>query len=238
MKKLKAIILWILLIIFIVILTIGIMFLISVIQEKLLVPKDYIMWIFKYPVSRLVFVYELYIILGLPYIFSKNLRKSIGIADRSKKISFLKRNKKVVLITFVTLNILLLYTIITAVTVITNNKIINYSFLYPNGKEYSYNDISKIKTGVYGKKRNILFRHTKGEFFYILELKNGTKIDLTEVGGVKNEIDERFIIEKIDIKLVRMGIPKESSMQNFKYCTEDLDKIYTDKIRNILKNTR
>ncbi|XRG80158.1 hypothetical protein V5E38_07590 [Rossellomorea sp. GAMAL-10_SWC] len=91
---------------------------------------------------------------------------------------------------------------------------------------------------MYGKKRNILFRHTKGEFFYIFELKNGTKIDLTEVGGVKNEIDERFIIEKIDIKLVHIGIPKESSMQNFKYCTEDLDKIYTDKIRNILKNTR
>jgi len=135
----------------------------------------------------------------------------------------------------------MLYTIITAVTVITNNKIINYSFLYPNGKEYSYSDISKINTGVYGKKRNILFRHTKGEFFYILEFKNGTKIDLTEVGGVggvKNEVDERFIIEKLDIKLVNMGIPKESSMQNFKYCTEDLDKIYTDKIRNILKNTK
>ncbi|PEJ59252.1 hypothetical protein CN692_07170 [Bacillus sp. AFS002410] len=238
LRKLKSIILWILSIIFIVILTIGIFILISVLQEKLLVPKDYIMWIFRYPVSRLIFIYEFFIILGFLSIFSKNLRETKEIKDTSKNNSFLKWNKKLVLITFVTFNIVLLYTIITAVTVITNNKIINYSFLYPNGKEYSYNDIAKIQTGVYGKKRNILFRHTKGDFFYILELKNGTKIDLTDVGGVKNDIDERFIIEKIDIKLVHMGIPKESSMQNFKYCTEDLDKIYTDKIKNIIKNTR
>jgi hypothetical protein len=34
-----------------------------------------------------------------------------------------------------------------------------------------------------------------------------------------------------------MRINKISSMDNFEYCTEHLDKMYTDKIRNILLNT-
>ena len=58
--------------------------------------------------------------------------------------------------------------------------------------------------------------------------------DVTVINGE----DERFIIEKLDIQYVNMGIHKVSSIDNFEYCTEDLDKIYTDKIRNILLNIK
>jgi len=137
----------------------------------------------------------------------------------------------------------MLYTILYNVTVITSNKIIDYSFLSPQGKEYSYSDIVKIDAGVYGKKRHLLlvrmFSHSStGEFYYIIELNDGTKIYLTEMGGAKNDADPRFIIEKLDSQFVNMGIPKVSSMDNFEYCTKNLDKIYTDKIRNILLNNK
>ena len=80
--------------------------------------------------------------------------------------------------------------------------------------------------------------YSKGDFYYIIQLNDGTKIHLTEMGGTKNDEDARFIIEKLDSQYVNMGISKVSSMDNFKYCTKNLDKIYTDKIRNILLNIK
>lgn len=54
---------------------------------------------------------------------------------------------------------------------------------------------------------------------------------------MKNDEHEYFIIEELDIQFINMDIPKVSSMENFKYSTDHLDEIYTDKIRNILENT-
>jgi hypothetical protein len=234
LKKIKIIFLYILSLIAIVVLTIGIFILIVTVQEKIFVPEEYLLWIFKYPASRIMFVYELYFFAGFFYIFHKEFRRMLW--EVSSK-DFFKKHRKQIIPIFLTLNVALFYIIVSSVTVITNNKIIDYSFLSPQGREYSYNDIASINTGVYGKKR-FPFTHSKGDFFYIIELKDGSKIDLTEVGGFKNEEEhEVFIIEKLDSKLVKMNIPKVSSMENFKYSTEHLDKIYTDKIRNILENT-
>ncbi len=90
---------------------------------------------------------------------------------------------------------------------------------------------------MYGKRLYFPLTHSKGDFFYIIEVDRGTKIDLTEVGGVKNNEHEYFIIEELDHQFINIGISKESSMANFEYTTKHLDEIYTDKIRNILKNT-
>lgn len=234
MKKLKVIIFLILSAIGTLILSLGSFVLIGVIQVKLFLPQEYIMWIFKSPFSWLVFIYEGYIIFGFAYLFSKNLRGFI-LWVISLRESFVKRYKMSFLFTFVILNIVLMYTILYNVTVITDNKIVNYAFLSPQGKEYKYNDIVKIDTGVYGEKR---YTHSKGEFYYIIQLKDGTKIDLTEMGVVKNDVDPRFVIEKLDSQYVNMGIPKVSSMDNFEYCTKHLDEIYTDKIRKILVNIK
>ena len=99
----------------------------------------------------------------------------------------------------------------------------------------------KINTGVHGKKKlylpSLFAHYSNSDFFYIIELDDGSKIDLTEVGGVKNDEHPYFVIEELDIQFVNMDIPKVSSMENFIYSTEHLDKVYTDKIRNILENT-
>ena len=132
----------------------------------------------------------------------------------------------------------MLYAIFFNVTVITDNKIIDYTFLSPTGKNYGYTDIVKINTGVYGKKLYFPYTHSKGDFYYIIQLNDVTKIDLNEVGSNNNKLDYRFIIEKLDTQFVNMGISKTSSIGNFVYCTQDLDEIYIKKIRNILMNIK
>lgn len=177
-------------------------------------------------------IFEIYLFIGFFYLFNKDL------SEIWRNGRLFKKYRKLVIAAFFTFNVVLIYTIISAVAVITHDKIIDYSFLSPQGREYSLVEIVKINTGVYGKGRPSLFKHSKGDFFYIIELNDGTKIDLTQVGGVKNDEDERFVIEKLDIQFVNMGIPKESSMKNFEYSKKGLAKVYTDKIRNILENMK
>jgi hypothetical protein len=232
MKKILAFILRVLGFIAIILLTIGIFALIAFIQDALFVPKDYIIWIFKSPYSGLVIIFEVYLFGVYFYLFNKDFR------DMWRNGAFFKKYRKLMIATVITFTILLLYTVITPVAVVKADKIVNYTFLTPKGKEYSYNDIVKIQTGVYGKGRTTLFGHSKGDFFYIIELNDGTRINLAEVGGTPKDEDERFIIEKLDRQFVNMNIPKEASMKNFEYTKKSLAKIYTDKIRNILENTK
>lgn len=237
MNTLKAIIFWILSIIGIITLTIGVFILLSAIQTRLFLPKEYIMWIFKSPYSNLIFIYEIYIIFGFAYIFNKYLRCLIKSILKLKN-SFIKRHKISLLVTFITLNTILIYIILFNVTVLTSSKVVNYTFLSPQGKEYNYKDIVNIETGIYGKKQGFPYIRSKGEFYYIIQLNDGTRIDLAETGGTKSDEDPRFIIEKLDKQYVDMGISKQSSMENFEYTTKYLDKIYTDKIRDIIENTK
>ncbi|WP_413377259.1 hypothetical protein [Alkalihalobacillus sp. 1P02AB] len=200
-------------------------------------PTDYIIWTFNYPASIFVLIYELYLFFIMFYFLQKRFRKKKGIKQVNSKDNFFKRNKKSIYALFVASNIVLFYIIVSAVTVVTNNKIIDYSFLYPQGREYSHAAVVKVSTGVYGKNSYIPFKHSKGQFFYIIELADGKKIDLTEAGGVQNNQHEYFIIEELDREFVNSDIPKVSSIKHFEYTTEHLDEIYTEKIRNILENT-
>jgi len=232
---LKSIFFWIVLSIIIIVLTISFAALVGAIQAKIFVPDEFLIWLFKYPFSIIIFIYEFYIIFWFMYLFNRNFKEFV-VPDLK---SYIKNNKRIFVTIFITLNIVLPYTVLFDVAVITEDKIINYTFLSPGGEQYPFNDIEKIETGISGRKINFPFSHySKGDFYYILQLKDGTEIHLTDVGGTKNNEDERFIIEKLDRQFVNMGIYKISSMENFEYCTEGLDKIYTDKIRNILLNTK
>lgn len=232
-KALKATIAWIFVGILIFILTIAFFSLIGVVQERIFVPDNYLMWVFKYPLSVFIFIYEFYIIFIIIFMLNKSFRELIMI---SYKREFIRKYKKLIIYILLILNIALMYMIIFNVAVITNNKIINHNFYSPKGKQYDFNDIIEIEAGVSGSRVNFPYTHySKGDFYYIIKLKDGTKIHLTDVGGINGE-DPRFIIEKIDKQLVDMGINKISSMDNFEYCTEHLGKMYTDKIRNILLN--
>lgn len=233
-KAIKTTITWIFIGILIFILTIAFFSLIGVIQERIFLPYNYLMWIFKYPLSVFIYIYEFYIIFIIIFMLNKSFREFIM---KYYKGDFTRKFKKLLIYIFIILNIFLMYMIIFNVAVITNNKIINYNFYSPKGKQYNFNDIKEIEAGVSGSRKKFPYAHyPKGEFYYIIKLKDGTKVHLTDVGGTNGE-DPRFIIEKIDQQLVSLGINKITSMDNFEYCTKHLDKIYTDKIRNILLNT-
>ena len=133
MKTLKTIFIWILSLIFIIIFSIVFFILLSFVQSKLFLPEDYILWIFKFPISRLIFIYELYIIIALLYFVNKNYRESLFILINFLK-DFIKNYKTSIIFTFVLFNIILTYAILFNVTVITNNKIIDHTFLSPTGK--------------------------------------------------------------------------------------------------------
>ncbi|MFC7678855.1 hypothetical protein ACFQV5_08040 [Paenibacillus sp. GCM10028914] len=226
------ILLFILLFIVLGALLLGAYLLFQIIQEMLFVPKDYLIWTSN---NQEWFISLLlpYITWGGFYLFLKG-REDTRSEGRSK-VKFLRRHRKSILALFIASNMVFLYVIISSVTVITNNKIIDYSFLYPQGREYSYKDIVQINAGVYGKKQSFPSLDSKGDYFYIVELENGKKIKLTEAGGFIDE-HEYFTIEKLDRQFVDMGISKISSMDNFKYTTEHLDEIYSDAIRRVLEN--
>lgn len=235
MRTLKSILLGLFGLIAVIILSIAIFSFISFIQEKLFVPNNSLIWVIKPPASRFVFIYEFYLMFGLFLLLYKDLRKWFS--------GFYKKHRRTVFPIFGIVNIILFYAIVTDVAVVTNNKIINHSFLIPQGKQYRYNNITKITAGIYGKKQ--FLGSSKGDFYYIIELNDGTKIDLGDGGSSyasfnedNIEADPRFILAKLDRQWVDMGIPKKASMSNFKYTSDSLAKIYSDKIRSILENTK
>lgn len=238
MRILKKLVFWLLFIIAIFILTISFFALIGAIQRKMFFHEGYVLWIFKTPFSSLIFIYEFYFIFGFSYIFSKNFRWVVKEVVNSKN-DFIRRYKTILIPAFTVLNIVLIYTILFNVTAIGSDKIINYTFSSPKGKEYTYKDIVKIEAGIHGEKKSFPSLQSKGDFYYIIQLNDGIKIDLNnEVSGTKDNEDPRFVIEKLDKEYVDMGISKVASMKNFEYTTKSLDKIYTDKIKNILENIK
>lgn len=222
--------------ILILVLTIGLMILLSHLQSKIFLPEDYILWVFKYPVSAFIFVFEFYFIV---IVFALMLPKRIPIISGIK--DFIKEHKKWIYPTFTLANLVLIYALIFNVSVITDTKIKDYSFFSPQGKVYYYSDIVSINTGVYGDRLYLPFpfAHPKGEFYYVITLNDGTKIDLNDtVGGTKKNQDRFKVFEEIDDALVNMGTKKIVNKENFELAKKDLAKIYTDRIKNILNNVK
>lgn len=223
--KVRKILFWIISIFLFFALFFVVCALLNLIQEKLFLSQDYIMWVFKYPVSRFIFIFELY----FACVLFKNLRSNV--------FNYAKSHKKWAYPIFLLGNFLLIYALIYNVTVITSNKIINYTFFSPRGTVYNYSDIVRIDTGVYGKWRFLPFNN-KGQFYYVLTLKDGTTIDLNgDAGGTSNR-DIYEVFEEMDKTLVDRGIKKTATMANFQLFAKNLDKIYTDRIKRILTNVK
>ena len=199
------------------------MVLFTIIQEKLFLPQDYMLWTFNYPISRLSFIFFYY------FIFIFFVRKN----DIMK---YVKRNKKWFYRIFAFANLVLIYALLFNVSVITKNTIINHTFLTPQGKVYNYSDLVSINTGVYKERRFNPLVHSRSDFYYLITLKDGTAIDLNDIGGTKNNKDMYEALEEIDKTLVNMRINKISKIETFEYFNKKL--IYADRVKNILTNIR
>ncbi|MDO0825394.1 hypothetical protein [Desulfosporosinus nitroreducens] len=221
--KVKKLFLWTLSFIVALFLIYNVMVLFTVIQEKMFLPQDYIFWTFSYPISRLSFIFFYYFIFAF-------------FAKKVEIMKYAKRNGKWFYPTFVFANSILIYTLLFNVCVITNNTIINHTFLSPQGKVCNYSDIVRIDTGVSEKRSFNPLVHTKGDFYYLITLKDGTAIDLNDVGGTKNNKDVYEVLEATDRTLVNKGINKTSKIETLQYFNRNL--IFADRIENILNNVK
>lgn len=222
MKYINGVLIYLVLIIIVLVLTFGSFILISTIQEYLFTPKKYIMWIFKEPYNRLIFVFELYII---AFVISKVNK------DCESLIKWLKEKIRGHKIIFTLFNVVLLYVIIINIAVVSDKGIVDYSVLRPFGKSYTFADVKKVNTGFYGNK--IPYIGEKGEFYYYIEFKDGNKINLNgDLGGTYEELETYEEIEKVDKILMTRGVQKESSLSNIE--KNDLDDIYVERFRRII----
>lgn len=198
---------------------------ISKLQEMLFAPRDYLMYMFKPPYSYLVFFFEIEIIAFLCSILYTKVKIS-ELKWAYKLVEFVKKNIAAAIL----LNIILLYMCISAVTVVTENKIIDYSFYNPLGKTYSYSDISKVQTGFKGKLLNT-FKKNAGEFYYTVSFNNGKKINFYQANS---KFEDTYLeLEVFDNLIMKTGkVEKVSSSDNSEYC--DLDARYVNRFLRII----
>jgi len=226
-KKVKGAVAIFITSIFIIILTIAIFVGIGALQESIFVPKDYLMFMFKPPYSYFVFFFEIELMALLISRIYKKV-KNIELKWTVDLCNFAKKN----IVVTILLNIALLYMCITGITVVTENKITDYSFYNPLGKEYSYSDISKVEAGFNGKKFGI-FPKGAGDFYYIVSLNDGNKVNFYQANS---EFEDTYLeLEIFDKLIMDTGkVEKTSSKENYELC--DFDQRYVDRFLRIIDN--
>lgn len=115
---------------------------------------------------------------------------------------------------------------------VTKNQIKDYSFYNPTGTIYSYNDISKVQVGFKGK-YNKIFKGHAGEFYYIVSLKDGKKMNFYQTNSTFE--DTYLELEIFDKLIMDTGkAQKQSSKENYQFC--DFDKRYIERFLRIIEN--
>ena len=210
-----------------IILTLAIFAGVAKLQEVIFVPKDYLMFMFKPPYSYMIFLFEFEIIAIL---VSKIYKKVNNIEWEwaFELIGFIKKNK----ITAIVINIVLLYVCVTGITVVTEDKIVDYSFYNPRGTVYYYEDISKVKAGFKGKLFNI-FPKNAGDFYYKVTFKDEKEVNFYQAQSAFK--DSYLELEIFDELIMNEGkAEKESSKENYEFCT--FDQRYIDRFLRIVDN--
>ena len=228
LKYIKQILLLIIIPIAVVILTIGLYALQGLIQQRLFLPPDYILWMMNKPGAYVIFVFEVFLLFYLMACFHKDFRAAMqGLFQNENK--FWGKNKKLIVSAFIFLNVILIYVAIFSATVFTAHEIIVYSPLKPRGETYNWGAIVEIDTGLKASGSN------RGDFFYIIELENGNRFDLANLAGTQEQVDSRVVLKELDQKLVKQGVLKKASLENFEYTKEHLAPAYYELIRDIIE---
>lgn len=138
---------------------------------------------------------------------------------------------------FVLVWIVAVYLCLSSVTYVTEDQIIVHSPICPQGKIYSYRDVSKVEAG-FGQKMVSLHREQRrGTFFYRVTV-DGKRIVFMQP-SVNEKIDryeeDTYLeLEEFDQRLMQLGVDKESDETGYENC--DFDKQYVDRFRRIIAN--
>lgn len=207
-------------------LTLVFFVLIDKLQQLIFVPEKYLLYMFKPPYSYLIFFFEIEIIMFAVQALYK-MNKYSEWKWSVSVFSFMKKN----ILIAVGVNLFIFYMCITGITVVTQDKIIDYNFYKPSGVIYSYEDIIKVETGFKGKAFGV-FRRNAGDFYYITNFKNGTKVDFYQASSPYE--DTYLELEIFDDLIMKNDVEKNSSSDNSQYC--DFDQRYIDRFLRIISN--
>lgn len=217
-----------------VILTLFLLYILTSLQEKLFLPETALYFILKPPYSMFFLLLELEILTIFFYFLSKDF--NLLLSYLRKKLEAQNRHwKKYTLGAAVLLNFVVLYLMVVNVSVLTENGISDHTTFHPIGTFHPYESLVSIDAGIKGEKRESLA--FQGEFFYQVTLLDGKVLDLARMGGSRSEEDFRFLLNRLDQKLIAYGIPKDTSTEKLPYLYETLDPLYVNTIEEILTRT-
>ncbi|GAA0182171.1 hypothetical protein SH2C18_45970 [Clostridium sediminicola] len=210
------------------IITLILFMLIDKLQGLIFAPDEYLLYMFKPPYSYLVFFFQIEMMMFIIYTFYKNNKYS-EFKWVSNIFNYIK--KKILIV--IGINLFIFYMCITGVTVVTQDKIVDYSFYKPAGMIYSYDDILKIETGFKGKTSGVFRRNRNaGDFYYVTNFKDGTKVDFYQASSPYE--DTYLELEIFDDLITKSDVEKISSADNSQYC--NLDQRYIDRFLRIISN--
>ena len=197
---------------------------ISLIQEKLFTKGEYIIYLTKYPYSYLVFVIMIIVSIKIGMMMLKKEK----LFSKEKELSLWRKFDKFLMLAIIPL----IYIVVTSVVVVTEEGIYDYSFYNVKGDKYTFSDVDYVNTGFVDYGRN------KGEFFYNIELKNGTKLRLAypSMHQLSEKYEDDTWQEYVDIDeyIMNSGAKKDSSEKGSKYV--QMDKVYVDKLLKVIRN--
>ena len=197
---------------------------ISLIQEKLFIKGEYIIYLIKYPYSYLVFVIMVLVAIKIGMMMLKKEK----LFSKEKELSLWRKFDKFLMLAIIPL----IYIVVTSVVVVTEEGIYDYSFYNLKGDKYTFSDVEYVNTGFVDYGRN------KGEFFYNIELKNGTKLRLAypSMHQLSEKYEDDTWQEYVDIDeyIMNSGAKKDSSEKGSKYV--QMDKVYVDKLLKVIRN--
>lgn len=197
---------------------------ISLIQEKLFTKGEYIIYLIKYPYSYLVFVIMVLVAIKIGMMMLKKEK----LFSKEKELSLWRKFDKFLMLAIIPL----IYIVVTSVVVVTEEGIYDYSFYNLKGDKYTFSDVEYVNTGFVDYGRN------KGEFFYNIELKNGTKLRLAypSMHQLSEKYEDDTWQEYVDIDeyIMNSGAKKDSSEKGSKYV--QMDKVYVDKLLKVIRN--
>lgn len=224
LRHIISFICYILLMVIMVIAFMGFCMAISLIQEKLFIKGEYLIYLIKSPYSYLLFV--ILIIVGSKIVMLFLIDKKFS--SRKKGLSLWTKIDILLLLTIIPL----IYIILTSVVVVTEDGIYDYNFYNLKGNKYSFSDVEYVNTGFVDSGRN------KGEFFYNIKLKNGIKLKLAHPSmtqpSEKYDYDTWQEYVDIDKYIMDSGAKKDSSEKGSSYIR--MDKVYVDKLLNVVRN--
>ena len=129
------------------------------------------------------------------------------------------------------------YYIITGVTYVTTDTIVNRTLLNPLGTTYKLEEIEKIETG-FGDNDGVFFtpEYDKLGNFYYKVYVDGKELVFHSTWANMNiqryEEDSYLELEEFDQKLESLGIPKEGNPDGAGLC--DMDQYYVDRFLRII----